>query len=205
MLLSWLNFFKRRWPRLRLSEAALDAARKLVPTNAIIIEEKTTEPTTKRHQPSGTSKESAEQAFADARRWIPEGAKIIDERVTQKGGTGELELEWDFPKGEPDSSTVLKNFDHHLWLFKPDINGVPGDKYEIASHVCTQQPSRGFLGMGKKPGKYRAQLLLPWEVVIEYETEHPATARIRYRAPRDAIVGAVGSPGWRQKTVKGEE
>lgn len=180
------GLFQEALAEAETTEAALDAARKLVPSNAIIIEEETTEPTTKRHQPSGTSKESAELAFAEARRWVSEGARIIDERVTQKGSTGELEMEWEFPEGEPDSSTVTKKFDHHLWLFKPEINGVPGDKYKIASHVCTQEPSRGFLGIGKKPGKYRAQLVLPWEVVIEYETYHPATARIRYRAPRDA-------------------
>lgn len=175
------ELFQEALAEAETSAAALDAARKIVPTNATIIEERTTEPTTKRHQPSGTSQESEELAFADARRWVTEGAKIVDERVTQQGASGEIEIELECPHGEPDRSSVLKRIDNHLWLHRPDINGVSGQKYKIADYVCTQQPSRGFLGIGKKDGKFKAQLVLPWEVVIEYETEHPATARIRYR------------------------
>ncbi len=170
----------------RTAKTALAAAWKLVPTNAIIMEQESTEPTTKRHKPSGSSNESAELAFADARRWVPEGAKVIEERITQQGGTGEIEIEMECPYGEPDRSSVSKAVEHHLWIHRPVINGVSGERYKIADYVCTQQPSKGFLGMGKKNGKFKARLILPWEVVIECETEHPATARIRYRGPRDA-------------------
>lgn len=178
------ELFQEAFTEAETAEAALAEARKLVPVGAQIIEEQTTDRTTKRHKPSGTGKQSAEEAFADARRWVTEGAKIIDERITQQGGRGEIEVEMECPNGEPDRSSVLKKIDHHLWVRRPDINGVSGEKYKVADYVCTQQPSRGFLGIGKKNGKFKGELVLPWEVVIEYETEHPATARIRYRASR---------------------
>jgi len=164
-------------------DAALDAARSLVPPNAEVLEERTTERTTKRGQPTGSSKESVERAFEDARRWVPTGARVLDERVSQCGWTEEINLKLQFVNRDPDSSSVLTAI--RSYLRSSDMHDTPFDRIAIEDHVCVRRGSPGILGIGRRPAEYRVRLAASWEVIIEYESVQPSSARIRYRPSRN--------------------
>ncbi len=172
-------------------DAALREARKLVPSDVEVLEEKTStsERTSHRGHETGITTESVEQAFEYARRKTPTGARIIDERVSQRGFTEEINLKLQFDDRDPDAYSVSTAISDYLRLRSPDINGIPASRLSIGDHVCVRRGSPGFLGIGRRPAEYRVRVTAPWEVVIEYESIQPASARIRYRGLKSRTAG----------------
>lgn len=159
--------------------AALSAARKLVPANAEVIEEKTTEAVTTQHKWRASSRDSAEAAFAKARGGLPKGVRVTTEDVTRPGGMEEVDLKLEL-KDDHDSTVSMAVRDYFRFE-QPYIKGVLQAEWNVTDYVCTRKGSRGLFGIGKRPSEYHVKLSLPWEVVVNYETDAAATARIRYR------------------------
>ena len=164
--------------------AALNAARKLLPPGAEILEERSSEPNTKHGHATAISNKSVERAFEYARKYVPAGARIIEERISIPGCTKEIDIKLDLPERNPQAYQIDQAIRRHVEYELPELRELSRYKFDVEDFVCTKPGSQGFLGIGRRPAEYHVQLSAPWDVVIEYELNEPAKARIRYRKPR---------------------
>ena len=167
-------------------DAALTAARKLIPTGSEILEEITSEPNMKQGQAKALSTTSVERAFENARQYVPAGARVTAERVSIPGGTKEVDIKLVLEERNPKAYQIHQAIQRHVEYQIPELREQSPYKFDVKDYVCTKPGSQGFLGIGRRPAEYRVQLSAPWDVVIEYEMSEPAKARIRYRLPRPA-------------------
>lgn len=165
-------------------DAALNAARKLLPSGAVILEEKTSEPNTKHGQATAFSNKSVERAFENARQYVPAGAHISEERISTPGCTKEIEVKLDLPERNPKAYQIDQAIRRHVQYELPELKELSPHRFDVEDFVCTKPGSQGFLGIGRRPAEYHVQLSAPWDVAIDYEVNEPAKARIRYRIPR---------------------
>lgn len=166
------------------SHAALNAARKLVPPGAEILEERTSEPNTRHGQATAFSNKSVERAFENARQYVPAGACIIEERISTPGCSKEIDIKLEMPERNPKAYQIDEAIRRHVEYELPELKKLSPHKFDVENYDCTKPGSQGFLGIGRRPAEYHVQLSAPWDVVIEYELNEPAQARIRYRKPR---------------------
>jgi hypothetical protein len=168
------------------SAAALNAARKLVPPGAEILEERTSESNTKRGQANGNSSKSVERAFENARKYVPANSSIIEEKISTPGCSKEIEIKLALPVRNPKPYQIDQEIRRYVEYELPELKELSPHKFDVDDFVCIKPGSQGLLGIGRRSGEYRVQISAPWDVIIEYELIEPAKAQIRYRRPQTA-------------------
>ncbi|GAH39302.1 unnamed protein product, partial [marine sediment metagenome] len=89
---------------------------------------------------------TTEEAFAKARGKILAGVKIIEEKELNAPERNIITVETFYPKN------IAEN---HVWS---EARRQLGDKAEVKNVELLTVGSKGFLGMGKKPNVYQAEI-----------------------------------------------
>ena len=126
---------------------------------------------------------------------------IKEQRVTVKTASENQAKKVAMEKLPPNSETVEIHVQDKLTMERVDMEAFDQDEalHKAHAHVgqptggqitCRSQPSKGFLGIGKKPGKYEFQYpIAQKEVLIRYQIpekeiqikyQPPATIRVNY-------------------------
>jgi hypothetical protein len=94
-----------------------------------------------------------EAAFKAARKKVPkESPEEKGYRLVQKGEPFECQVDAFSEKEATDK-----------------VMGLLGQGDKLLRQECLRPPTRGFLGVGKKPGAWKASCFKPYVVEIEYE------------------------------------
>lgn len=162
-------------------EEAKKKVNKIVPPDAKVIAiDVMQDGTPQTKEGEGFSKENA---LENAKRLLPKDAEIKspylakhgDERISKKDSIyGEkLQIEA-FSEEEAIDEAISK---------LPKGASIP----EV---ICTKSMSKGFLGLGKKPGVYEIIWLLPWYIVpwkfptkVALTYKQPASIKVRFQPP----------------------
>jgi len=108
-----------------------------------------------------SSAPTIEAAFAKARHKVPKGASLTEETVVRNPGAETLEME---AADEADARSQVKE------------QLQEGAKLQFLKLEAAG--SKGFLGFGKKPNRYRAQLFYPATVRIGYRLRAKVSATL---------------------------
>jgi hypothetical protein len=135
---------------------ALDA----VPPNAKVIELNIIPGgTLKTVEGTGNTKESASE---NAKRLMPEEVEVEQEMVVREGLQGRQTVQ---SYSESDARGIAQK-----QMLKD---------YVITGIICKKPASKGFIGVGQRPGTYEVSWALPWKVAFKYR--EVAVARVRFQ------------------------
>jgi hypothetical protein len=114
-----------------------------------------------REMSSTAQARSADEAVKTATKRVPEGAfDIQSAKIIQEGQTGAAEV------------TVADESDARSAWRREAPRGAQLDDIR-----CTQEPKRGFVGLGRAPGTWVARWSAPFIAEVAYKTPAVVTAR----------------------------
>ncbi len=115
-----------------------------------------------------------EAAYAKARHKVAKGATLSEETELRQPGSESMTVE------APDEATA-----------RAQVEGQVEDGTKIQFLKLESEGSNGFLGIGKKPRLYRAQLFHPAVVRISYQARAKVLATVMSRAAAEQARAAV--------------
>ncbi len=121
-----------------------------------------------------TSAPTTDSAFGKARHKLPRGAIITDEAELRQPGSESITVE------APDEATA-----------RAQVEGNIEDGTKIQFLKLESEGSSGFLGIGKKPRLYRAQLFHPAVVRLSYQVRAKVNATLMSREAAEQARAAV--------------
>jgi hypothetical protein len=107
---------------------------------------------------------TTESAFGKARHKVPKGASLTEEIELRQPGSESITIE------APDEATG-----------RAQVEGQVEDGTKIQFLKLENEGSSGFLGIGKKPRLYRAQLFHPAVVRVSYQATAKVSATLMSR------------------------
>ncbi len=117
---------------------------------------------------------TTEAAFGKARHKAPKGATLTEEAEVRLPGSESVSVE------APDEATA-----------RVQVEGQVEDGTKIQFVKLESEGSSGFLGIGKKPRRYRAQLFHPAVVRVSYQVTAKVSATLMSREAADQARGAA--------------
>jgi len=117
---------------------------------------------------------TTEAAFGKARHKVPKGASLTEETEVSQPGSETVTVE------APDESAA-----------RAQVEGQVKDGTKIQFLKLESEGKSGFLGIGKKPRLYRAQLFHPAVVRVSYQVRAKVSATLMSREAAEQARGAV--------------
>ena len=121
-----------------------------------------------------SSAPTTEAAFGKARHKLPKGASVTEEKELRQPGSETVTVQ------APDETSA-----------RAQVEGQIEEGTKIQFLKLESEGSSGFLGIGKKPRRYRAQLFHPAVVSVSYQARAKVSATLMSRAAAEQATAAV--------------